>query len=346
MLYVFWVTRDCNLRCDYCYLEKQPNYMSKDIAKKAVEYSIGQLKDNLPDKKIDIVFHGGEPILNFDVVKEIVNKYKSYNTIYKNFRFSMTTNGTIINEDIIKFLKKNDICLSVSVDGREKEHNLHRKFKSGVDTFNIIIANLLRYKEEGIDIRVRMTVTPETVNSIFENYKFFYNMGFRSIPFVLDLYNKKWTKEDMENYYRNFKKIIEFLKNENEEDFNIFMVNLKNNINIPKGICSGGKTSIHFNYNGDLYPCSFSIGEEDYKLGDIFSGINNKKQEWLQEINKKENEQCSGCGFYKVCDSTRCKLLNKSVNGDYYAPCPVNCYKNNAVKRLVKEYEADFLNVK
>lgn len=342
MLYIFWITRDCNLRCDYCYLEKNKEYMSSDIAVKAVDFAVKKLKEECSLNEMhNIILHGGEPTLNFNIIKEIVNKFKENKDIYSNLKFNMTTNGTIVTDEMITFIKENKISLSVSIDGQKSEHDRHRKFKNGDGSYSIIMNNLLKYRKEGIQIRIRMTITPETINNLYENFKFFYESGFKSIPYILDMYNNNWTKSDMKAYFENSEHILEFLKNRDVNSYISHLVNLRNSIHRLKGVCSGGINEFNINCNGDIYPCSFAIGDEDYKIGNILIGTDMNRIERLHNINKVTNKCCEGCGFSLICDGARCKILNKKVTGDYYKPNALNCYENNVKKKLVEKCKID-----
>ena len=154
-----YLTDDCNMKCNYCYEgnEKNKSVLSEDRLKTVLQYII----DNNPvNDPIDLVFLGGEPLLN---PKMMVKAIEIINTKYADckdlFHYSITTNGTLLTRDIIDFLIENSFQISISVDGDEETHNLNRKSKNGKSVFPIVMKNIKYLIEKDVDFSVRMTVT-------------------------------------------------------------------------------------------------------------------------------------------------------------------------------------------
>ena len=166
MQYTIWLTYACNLKCAYCYEEEKRNlYLSKERARQLIDF-IKNRSNTYSDDNISIVLHGGEPMLNYEVLRYIVENVKIWD---EDVSISMTTNGTLINEDNIEFILDNINDLSISIDGTAKAHNANRKYRDGKGSFIDTIKNIDRILEKKGDTIARMTVTPETVKYLYDN---------------------------------------------------------------------------------------------------------------------------------------------------------------------------------
>ena len=130
----YWVTNQCNLNCKYCYVDKDIKVMSLKVAEDTFNFVSNFIQNSIKNnEKINISFHGGEPLLNFEVIKYLVEKHKNQN--YNNMTFMMTTNGTLFNKEIIDYVTEN-IQISVSLDGKKQTNDLNRIFKDGTGSFD------------------------------------------------------------------------------------------------------------------------------------------------------------------------------------------------------------------
>lgn len=149
MQYTIWLTYACNLKCAYCYEEEKRNlYLSKERARQLIDF-IKNRSNTYSDDNISIVLHGGEPMLNYEVLRYIVENVKIWD---KNVSISMTTNGTLINEDNIEFILDNINDLSISIDGTAKTHNANRKYRDGKGSFIDTIKNIDRILEKKLPV--------------------------------------------------------------------------------------------------------------------------------------------------------------------------------------------------
>jgi uncharacterized protein len=313
--------------------------MTKETAENSIKF-IKTKVDELNLNKIKIVLHGGEPFLNFSIVKFIVNQLKADKSMKDKLTFSITTNGTILNDEIVSFIKENtNISLSISIDGLKEEHDLYRKFKNGEGSFEKVYKNFKILIKNKIYPRIRMTVTKNTVDKIFESYKFFYEKGAKSIVFIQDSSDENWDLAGIESYYNNLKKVIEYLLKNDEMLGKLFLKNLKDSIFRKRIICTGGTETFHIDFNGKIYPCSYSLGEAVYELGHIDTGIDKGKLNKLEEINSKKNIVCNGCKVYNFCESSICKIVNKHLTGDYYTPSAVFCRINHKKIKVLREFK-------
>ena len=171
-----FLTGDCNLRCDYCFVrEKVPTYMSWEVAKESVNLLFLESR-NIED--MTIIFFGGEPLLLWELIEKVVCYAESMGKKFKKkLHFSLTTNGVLLSEKILEFSQRHKIMHLLSIDGDKETHNLHRKFPDGKGTYDLVVSKIPTLKMFQGWLGARMTVTPETVNRLAKNVKFLYGLG-------------------------------------------------------------------------------------------------------------------------------------------------------------------------
>lgn len=321
-----WVSTGCNLSCKYCYEgNKVSSLMNEDTVDNTFVFINNKMaKQN--DKHLSIQFHGGEPLLNMEIIKYATESAKQF---YPSLSFSITTNGTLLDEDIVRFFIDNRFDVSISIDGKEQAHNLNRLHKDGsgsfVDTYNgLTIARKYLYN----DIRIRMTVTPETLPLLYENVTYFVNMGLRPI-WVLDTLCR-WTDELLVEYFNQYISILKAYANNPKYQYMFTSASRK------KGNqCNGGKNSFHITPEGDIYPCIYAVGIATFKIGNVRTECDISCI--AQYIGNSElNPTCAICCNRDNCSVKRCKILNKIINNNSYQPVKALC---NAEKISYNIYE-------
>lgn len=248
--FAIWVITDCNMKCSYCYEgnEKENSLLTAGMADKIISFiteKIGESTDT-----IIIEFHGGEPLLNFPIIKYIVEKLEKEYPQYK-FIYGITTNGTICTPEIIKFLTSYcTYSLTVSLDGMESAHNSNRILKNGEPTYSLALKTAKMLQEIRSDVRIRMTVVPDTLKELADGIIQFVNMGFKIIVPVLDYFNQNWTKEDIDLLAQVLRSVKEYMEgNTKFSDVQIAMVSDQGK---NLGQCGGGNSSFHITPNGDI----------------------------------------------------------------------------------------------
>ncbi|HEX9059018.1 MAG TPA: radical SAM protein, partial [Clostridia bacterium] len=311
---MFWVTTKCNMRCRYCYegQEKREEMMSIAIADKAIEYTMKRYKEFEMNDQLTIGFHGGEPLLQFELIKYIIERFKDYfKYANEKLNFSLTTNGILLSEEISEYICNNIQYLSISLDGTKKTHDTSRVFMNGEGTYDAVVAKFINILKKRPDIRVRTAFTTKTVANLYEDVKHLIDLGFRIIVPLPDLFSNDWETEHMEILYSEMKKIRELLEEVDRRiDIKVGIIDHSFE-GRPKGPCSGGVTGIHIDPKGNIYPCIYTVGHEEFILGHVVTGIIKERVEKIYELSKVENEDCIGCGRYKYCNGTRCKIVNK-----------------------------------
>lgn len=180
-------------------------------------------------------------------------------------------------------------------------------------------------------IRVRMTFNHKTVGTFFENIKYLGGIGVKYIVPARDFYDCKFGEKEFTILKRQLEKSKEYIASENKE----LHISLLEKFPFKKmGKCSGGIDSFHIDPEGVLYPCALSVGETDFAIGNVLSGIDKKNRDRLLTYSDKFNEACVGCDLYDFCEQTRCKIVNKLLTGEFCTPSPIVCAENHLLLEL------------
>lgn len=328
-----WVTDNCNLSCKYCYegSDKKVLIMSSEIEAKAIKMIFDQLKEKKVSR-LSITLHGGEPLLAFDRIKSIVGQIKQG---FPDCEFGMTTNGTILNDEILEFITREIKDLSVSIDGTRENHDKNRVFQNGIGTYEQIHKNIKRILKLKSNVRARMTVTPASVNQLNTNVEHLILLGLKVIEPNLDFTDSTWEEEHIKIYNRELKKIADMIGHYKSVEVPILNNAAYKSINSP---CGGGYTSWNISATGDIYPCILAVYHPELIIGNVFDGIKKEKAEFIKELAQKENKDCVGCSRYNYCRNTRCKLINYLQTGDYNKPSPIMCAFENSAVMIAKYY--------
>ncbi|QAT60445.1 radical SAM protein [Acidilutibacter cellobiosedens] len=338
MSITLWITNKCNMNCKYCYVgdEKSNFSMPKLIIDKSIEFifkNFGKYKDNVNDYLM-VRFHGGEPLIEFNLIEDIVKKI-NYRKKDKNFKFAITTNGTILDKDIILFLKNEIYDLTVSLDGNKKTQDTMRPFKDGNSSFEKVLKNAEILEREIGNIRIRMTYDSNTVYNLYDDIKFLIDEGFKYIVPASNNYDINWDEDDVECLKITIIKLREYIKARGTSNVHISLLEKPQYIN--KGKCNMGNKSINIYSNGDLYPCIASSGRKGFKMGNIFSGLDEDRRNKIIYESECEREcACRGCSIYNYCDGSRCRIVNKLTTGDYFTPPAIHCAVENLKYSLNK----------
>lgn len=324
--FALWVTLCCNMQCTYCYegKEKKNTYMSQQTLDNVIDFIDEHMSHN-PGEDLLIDFHGGEPLLQFDKIEYAIEKFNKM--FGKRVRYGITTNGTILTDNILKCLVDNfHYSLSVSIDGTRETHDQKRRMKDGKGSYDIVIKNARRILEKRKDVRVRMTVDSTTVNKLFSNVCALNAEGFKLIVPGIDYFDSKWDQDKMLILYQQ----MLLLKEEIQKGKLTARVGLLDDYqSTAVRVCTGGKNSFHISSSGTIYPCAFVEGNLKYVIGNVCDGLDSKKIQWIQSINELSVKACENCAHEQGCISTRCKILNKILVGDFCTPSPVICNVEN-----------------
>jgi len=333
------ISHDCNLRCKYCFASTgdfggQRMMMSSEVGKKAIDFIIRESGNR---RNLEIDFFGGEPLMNFDVVKEIVDyarsKEKEHN---KNFRFTLTTNALLLNEDIKKYVNENMQNVVLSIDGRREVNDKMRYRVDGSGCYDAIMPKIKDMAESrGQDnYYVRGTFTRENLD-FSKDVLHLADEGFKQIS-VEPVVAAKDTgfdlrEEDLPVLFEEYEKLaFELVKRKKEgKGFNFFhfMIDLSQGPCIAKRIrgCGSGHEYVAVTPEGDIYPCHQFVGNSEFKMGNVMEGeLNTDIQEYFKGSNVYTKEECKKCWAKFYC-SGGCAANSHQFHNDINIPYKVGC---------------------
>ncbi|MDO4595343.1 MAG: thioether cross-link-forming SCIFF peptide maturase [Tissierellia bacterium] len=324
------ISHTCNLSCEYCFAKGGKYHgpdaiMSFDVAKRAIDFLI---ENSGYHKNLDIDFFGGEPLLNWDIVEKTVDYAKSVEEKNnKIFHFTLTTNGMLLDEKKSEFLNKYMKNVVLSLDGRKEKHDNFRKTLSGKGSYDVIVPKFQKFVESRKDKEyyIRGTFTANNLD-FTEDIKTMMDLGFdrTSLEPVIGDPNEPFAlkEEDLPKIYSEYEKLADMImeKIDKNEEFTFyhFMIDLENGPCIQKRVsgCGSGSEYMAVTPTGDLYPCHQFVGEEDFKIGDVFNGI--KRVDLIDNFKKSNtysNDKCRSCWAKMYC-SGGCTANNYHATGD------------------------------
>ncbi|MGO1579784.1 MAG: thioether cross-link-forming SCIFF peptide maturase [Peptoniphilaceae bacterium] len=333
------VAHDCNLRCKYCFASQgdfkgQRSLMDEEVGKKAL---IFLLENSGNRRNLEVDFFGGEPLMNFELVKKLVDfgrvEEKKYN---KHFRFTITTNGLLLDRDKIDYINENMDNVVLSLDGRKCINDHMRPTISGKGSYDIIVPKF----KELIDARgdkdyyIRGTFTNKNLD--FSNDLIdYYDLGFKKTsiePVVTDEKETYAIREEhiqkiLDEYEKMSKDYINIRKKDKEFLFFHFMIDLTQGPCVIKRSvgCGAGSEYVAITPEGDIYPCHQFVGEEEFKLGNVDDGIvNTQIRDNFKCSNVFTKEDCYDCWARYYC-SGGCHANAYYSNNDIKKPFKLGC---------------------
>lgn len=337
------IVQECNLRCTYCYGDggeySDKGKMEREIAIKSVDFLI----ENSIDKKLLIAFLGGEPLMNFQLIREVIEYCKEKEKeIDKTFGFTMTTNGTIMNDEIERFLRENHVSVQISIDGKRDIQDKNRHYSKGSGSYDIVINKTKNMREDNL-LSARATITNINLDLV-ENFEHLENMGFKSIPMAPahNLLSDNDYKKLINESQKLIKLLEELIKKGNYKKASkiriywngLSKIHNATNRNLPCGV---GRNTYTVDINGDLYPCHRFVANKEYKIGDIKKGVE-KRTEFLREIDISNHEQCERCWAKNLCVGS-CPNENLVETGSTQISSTRNCeFVKSIFEELLKVY--------
>ncbi len=333
------IAHTCNLNCSYCFASQgkyngERAVMSFEVGKQALDFLIANSGTR---HNLEVDFFGGEPLMNWQVVKDLVLYARSIEQQHnKNFRFTLTTNGILIDDDVIDFCNREMSNVVLSLDGRKEIHDRYRVDYAGNGSWEKVVPKFQKLvaARGGRNYYMRGTFThanPDFLNDI----KCMLDLGFTELsmePVVCPKDDPEaLTPEDIEIIKDQYDQLAELMRQRRKEGrpftFYHYMIDLKGGPCIYKRIsgCGSGTEYMAVTPWGDLYPCHQFVGDESYKLGDIWNGISNhERQEEFRSCNVYARPECADC-WAKLWCSGGCAAnalhASGSIRGIYEAGC-------------------------
>ena len=333
------IAHSCNLTCSYCFAGQgryhgESALMSYDTGKRALDFLI---ENSGTRHNLEVDFFGGEPLLNFDVVKRLVEYARSIEKEKnKNFRFTLTTNGMLVDDDVIDFCNREMSNVVLSLDGRKEVHDRYRVDHAGRGSWDVIVPKFQKFVRERGDKNyyIRGTFTHENPDFL-EDIKVMLDLGFTELsmePVVAAEGSAAALTEDdktivMQQYEDLAKLMLQRDKEGKPFTFYHYMIDLKGGPCIYKRIsgCGSGTEYMAVTPQGDLYPCHQFVGEEKFKLGDIWNGVSNTAiQDEFLSCNVYARPECRDCWAKLYCSggcAANAYHATGSVKGVYKYGC-------------------------
>jgi uncharacterized protein len=332
------LTHDCNMSCRYCYGgRKFKKDMSVATAQKIVDFAVDITP---PEGRIEFSFFGGEPFLRFDLIKQITNYVRRQERRISNpISISITSNGTLLTQPILDFLKKEEgINLCISIDGPAYVHNMNRCYKGGQGSFDDVVKNLCLALEKLETLQVNAVYGPDTIDSLPDSVLFFAKLGVSAIhlnPNVCAVWNEDICSKLGKTYLQIANHYIQSYQYGKEIAINLIdskiIVFLKGGYKVEDK-CGMGETEWGFAPSGNIYPCERLIGEDNDSslcLGNIHTGLDLIRRCSLLEQRGNHNEECKACSLQKYCMNW-CGCTNYHMTGCTDLTSPMICESEKA----------------
>lgn len=335
------VAHDCNLRCSYCFAETGEYHggralMSPEVGKAALDFLVAHSGKR---KHLEVDFFGGEPLMNFGVVKELVAYGRRLEQEHnKLFRFTLTTNGVAVDDEFIEFANKELYNVVISIDGRKEVHDKLRVTPNGKGSFDLIFPKVKKLafarQERGLDYYVRGTFTRNNLD-FSKDVEFLANEGFEQIslePVVLEPGDPLSIRvEDLTQVFKEYDRLVGMLysRRKTGQWFNFFhfMLDLENGPCLAKRMtgCGAGSEYCAVSPQGDIYPCHQFVGKPEWKMGSVLTGeYNRAMQKRFRECTVASKPACRECWAKYYC-SGGCAANAQNLNGDIHKPYELAC---------------------
>ena len=330
------VSHDCNLRCKYCFASTGDfgtgrKIMPPEIAKQAIDWVV---KKSGKRHNIEVDFFGGEPLMAMDTVKATVDYVRTHESEWgKHFRFTMTTNGVLLDDENTRYFNENmDNCV-LSLDGRKEVNDRNRLTVNGKGSYDIIVPKFLKLieqRDKNKDYYVRGTFTRDNLD--FSNDVIsIADLGVDSIsvePVTADESDPySLREEDLPVIFAEYEKLAKIMLQRNDFNFFHFNVDLSQGPCVIKRMrgCGAGCEYVAVTPDGELYPCHQFVGKEEYKMGTVFdSEFNMEIANQFAGLNIYTREDCQKCWARFYC-SGGCSAANLNANGDMRKPYRIGC---------------------
>ncbi len=333
------IAHDCNLSCRYCFAQEgeyhgKRELMSVETGKAALDFLIAQSGNR---RNLEVDFFGGEPTLNFEVVKELVAYGREQEKLHpKKFRFTLTTNGVLLNQEIMDFANREMANVVLSIDGRKEVNDHMRPFPNGAGSYDVIVPKFQKFADSRNqeNYYVRGTFTHHNLD-FSKDVLHLADLGFRQIsvePVVAqetDSYAIR--EEDLPQLFDEYDKLAQEMIRRTREgrgfQFFHFMIDLEGGPCVVKRLsgCGSGTEYLAVTPWGDLYPCHQFVGDDGFLMGNVFDGVKNEKlKAEFQGCNVYAKKKCRDC-FARFYCSGGCAANSYHFHGNIQDAYDIGC---------------------
>lgn len=315
--------------------------MPLEVARQAIDFAVA-----LDPINCGIIFFGGEPLLRKDLItdairhcKEIEQKQEAY------FHYKVTTNGTLLDEEFMRFAGESQLAIGISHDGLREAHDLHRRTIAGEGTFDATDAAaslLLQYQPYAATL---MTVNPNTVQYYADSVDYLFKRGFRYIISTLN-YAGPWKRASLAELRRQYKLLAAWYEHQTLEGrkffFSPFEKKFATHIRGDDVLCQRcqlGIRQVSVSHDGTIYPCVQFVQDgastrQEFAIGNVWDGIDPTRQKALYEMSEREFAPCAECALKNRCDN-KCGCLNWQTTGSLNSVSPVVCESERTLIPIV-----------
>ena len=333
------IAHDCNLACKYCFAEEGEYHgrralMSFEVGKKALDFLVANSGNRV---NLEVDFFGGEPLMNWQVVKDLVKYGRSLEKPHnKKFRFTLTTNGILLNDEIIEFLNQEMSNVVLSIDGRKEINDLMRPHRGGQGSYDSIVPRFKKVAEsrKQMNYYVRGTFTRNNLD-FAEDVMHLADLGFKQIsvePVVASPEEDYALREEdipklLDEYDRLAVELLKRRKEGRGVNFFHFMIDLKGGPCVAKRLsgCGSGTEYLAVTPWGDFYPCHQFVGKEEFLMGNVDEGITRTDiRDEFKTCNVYAKEKCRNC-FAKFYCSGGCAANSYNFHGNINDAYDLGC---------------------
>ena len=333
------IAHDCNLACQYCFAEEGEYHgrralMSFEVGKKALDFLIANSGNR---RNLEVDFFGGEPLMNWQVVKDLVAYGREQEKLHdKKFRFTLTTNGVLLNDEVMEFCNREMGNVVLSIDGRKEVHDKMRPFRKGAGSYDLIVPKFQQFAESRHQDKYYVRGTFTHYNLDFsEDVLHLADLGFKQIsvePVVAEPKEPYAIREeDLPKLFEEYDKLaVEMIRrHKSGEDFNFFhfMIDLEGGPCVAKRLsgCGSGTEYLAVTPWGDFYPCHQFVGNEKFLLGNVDEGIlDTDIRDEFKCCNVCAKEKCRKC-FARFYCSGGCAANAYNFSGDICGAYDIGC---------------------
>ena len=333
------IAHDCNLACQYFFAEEGEYHgrralMSFEVGKKALDFLIANSGNR---RNLEVDFFGGEPLMNWQVVKDLVAYGREQEKLHdKKFRFTLTTNGVLLNDEVMEFCNREMGNVVLSIDGRKEVHDKMRPFRKGAGSYDLIVPKFQQFAESRHQDKYYVRGTFTHYNLDFsEDVLHLADLGFKQIsvePVVAEPKEPYAIREeDLPKLFEEYDKLaVEMIRrHKSGEDFNFFhfMIDLEGGPCVAKRLsgCGSGTEYLAVTPWGDFYPCHQFVGNEKFLLGNVDEGIlNTDIRDEFKCCNVYAKEKCRKC-FARFYCSGGCAANAYNFSGDICGAYDIGC---------------------
>ena len=339
-----FITEDCNLRCDYCWVPKNPRCMTLDIAERAIDFVLGDLG---PADSVEVTLFGGEPLLEFELVQRVMSYgAERARAIGKRVGWALTTNGTLLTPEMVEFAHRHGLNYLLSIDGIREAHDQHRRFSDGRGSFDEIAKRLPMLRNIQGWVGTRMTVTPTNVRYLRDSVSALVGLGINQF-LIGDDVGSRWTRDGIALLQQQWIEVAEIYHNTRSAGYPIRITAFEdkpgreNRDLTHMWGCEAGRDKIAVMPSGDIYPCARFVDkagiQDEFWLGHVDVGIvAERTRRELTDDRDVIRYRCMRCSERRRCTGS-CPATNYLCTGSPFVAPRFDCTMRKFWGRLRRE---------